>query len=63
MAIPLILPNRQEKFQKIRNWQIVTPALAGCPVRRGFSIPSQLLWNTGSSAFADDDSWECGRRV
>jgi 3',5'-cyclic AMP phosphodiesterase CpdA len=28
---------------------------SGHPVRRGLSTPSQLLWNTGSSAFADDD--------
>src|SRR5882757_7467647 len=27
----------------------------GYPVRRRFSAPSQALWNTGSSAFADDD--------
>jgi hypothetical protein len=32
------------------------PAKAGYPVRRGLSIPPHLLWNTGSSAFADDDS-------
>src|SRR5258706_4091166 len=28
---------------------------SGYPVRRGLSIPSSALWNTGSSAFADDD--------
>src|SRR5947209_20000676 len=28
---------------------------AACRVCRGYSIPSQLFWNTGSSAFADDD--------
>src|SRR5207237_3174380 len=32
------------------------PAHAGYPVRRSLSVLSQLLWNTGSSAFADDDS-------
>jgi hypothetical protein len=25
--------------------------------KRGFPLSSQLLWNTGSSAFADDDDW------
>src|SRR3954453_5077278 len=32
-----------------------SPAKAGDPVRREFSIPSPPLWNTGSSAFAGDD--------
>src|SRR6476646_9711402 len=30
-------------------------AKAGDPVRRGFSVEHERLWNTGSSAFADDD--------
>jgi len=29
---------------------------SGYPVRSALAIESQLLWNTGSSAFADDDS-------
>src|SRR6266576_1259764 len=32
----------------------------GYPVRRRFSAPSQALWNTGSSAFADDDGCKRG---
>jgi 5-formyltetrahydrofolate cyclo-ligase len=32
------------------------PAKAGYPVRRGFTIWSQALWNTRSPAFAGDDS-------
>ena len=35
------------------------PAKAGNPVRRGFSVQSQRLWNTGSPAFAGDDSGAC----
>src|SRR5256885_15179130 len=31
-------------------------AHAEYPVRRGLSIDHQRLWNTGSSAFADDDT-------
>jgi hypothetical protein len=31
-------------------------AQAEHPVRRGFSVKHRCLWNTGSSAFADDDS-------
>ncbi len=34
------------------------PAKAGNPVRRGLANSSQLLWNTGSPAFAGDDG--CG---
>src|ERR1700724_3642143 len=34
---------------------------SGYPVRRGSSIPSLAPWNTGSSAFADDDGYECRR--
>ena len=37
-----------------------SPAKAGDPVRRGFSIHHQRLWNTGSPACADDDDWRCG---
>jgi hypothetical protein len=29
---------------------------SGYPVRRGPSVNHRHLWNTGSSAFADDDS-------
>src|SRR5713226_8710182 len=32
------------------------PAKAGYPVRRGFAVRSRVLWNTGSPAFAGDDS-------
>src|SRR5260370_6188812 len=32
-----------------------TAAKAGYPVRRGLSTPSQLVWVSGSSGFADDD--------
>jgi len=35
-------------------------AKAEYPVRCGLSIHHRRLWNTGSPAFADDDSWECG---
>jgi hypothetical protein len=31
-------------------------ARAGDPVRRGLSVKHGCLWNTGSSAFAEDDS-------
>src|SRR4051812_32022342 len=31
------------------------PAKAGYPVRRGISVQSELLWDTGSPAFAGDD--------
>jgi hypothetical protein len=37
------------------------PAKAGYPVRCGRSTPSLMSRNTGSSAFADDDGWGCGR--
>src|ERR1700733_12262298 len=33
------------------------------PVRRSSSISSSALWNTGSSAFADDDGIGCGQRL
>src|SRR3954468_22313069 len=36
------------------------PAKAGYPVRCGFAIRSQALWNTGSPAFAGDDSERAG---
>jgi hypothetical protein len=36
------------------------PAHAGYPVRRGFSATYQRLWNTGSPAFAGDDTGICG---
>jgi hypothetical protein len=32
------------------------PAHAGYPVRRGFSVQSRRLWNTGSPAYAGDDT-------
>src|SRR5712672_3930574 len=35
----------------------------GYPVRRGFSAPLQAPWNTGSSAFADDDGCKRGSRT
>src|SRR5213592_1749019 len=35
------------------------PAQAGYPVRCGFSVESQVPWDTGSSAFADDDNCVC----
>src|SRR6266700_2351339 len=36
------------------------PRMRGYPVRRGISINYQRLWNTGSPAFAGDDTCECG---
>src|SRR5207302_8793441 len=36
------------------------PRRRGTPVRRGFRAQLQLLWNTGSPAFAGDDSGACG---
>ncbi len=36
------------------------PRACGDPVRRGLSAPSQLLWNTGSPAFAGDDGSSVG---
>jgi hypothetical protein len=38
-------------------------AKAEYPVRRSFSAPSPTPRNTGSPAFAGDDSWECGALV
>jgi len=35
----------------------------GYPVRRGLSVDHLRLWNTGSSAFADDDSGVWGARL
>src|SRR5438477_10562566 len=35
------------------------PAQAGYAVRCGFSVESQVPWDTGSSAFADDDNCVC----
>jgi hypothetical protein len=35
-------------------------AKAEYPVRCGLSIHHRRLWDTGSPAFADDDSWKCG---
>jgi hypothetical protein len=35
--------------------QLSSSGLTGRSSSRGLSISSQLLWNTGSSAFADDD--------
>jgi hypothetical protein len=43
-------PNQQSSYS----------AKAGYPVRRGFSIHHYCLWNTGSPAFAGDDSWGHG---
>jgi hypothetical protein len=39
------------------------PAHAGYPVRRGLSIPSLTPRNTGSPAFAGDDSRDCSALV
>jgi hypothetical protein len=38
---------------------------SGYPVRRSLSIPSPALWNTGSSAFADDEGgvWARARPI
>ncbi|RZN20683.1 hypothetical protein CWO90_34080 [Bradyrhizobium sp. Leo121] len=35
---------------------VVMPCACGHPVLRGVSIEDEPLWNTGSSAFAGDDS-------
>ncbi|NEU98437.1 hypothetical protein FNJ47_22085 [Bradyrhizobium sp. UFLA 03-164] len=45
-AKPKVGPQRQPS----------SPAHAGDPVRRGLSVERECLWNTGSPAFAGDDS-------
>jgi hypothetical protein len=35
-------------------------AKAGIQYAAALAIEALLLWNTGSSAFADDDSCKCG---
>ncbi|MGY4352732.1 hypothetical protein ACVWXM_009225 [Bradyrhizobium sp. GM7.3] len=48
------------KEQSASSHSLSFPAKAGNPVRRGSSVSHDRLWNTGSSAFADDDSGVCG---
>ncbi len=38
------------------------PAKAGYPVRRSLSVQPELLWDTGSPAFAGDDDLDMSRR-
>jgi hypothetical protein len=51
----------EDKRQSRDDSQPSYPAKAGYPVRRGFSANHDRLWNTGSSAFADDDSSARGK--
>src|SRR6266404_9421990 len=43
--------------------EVIIPRESGVSSTRGFSIQSALLWNTGLSAFADDDICMCGGPV
>src|SRR6266436_2882192 len=55
-------PSTQRKLQA-KNWckgQPVMPAKAGIQYAAAFRFNHRRLWNTGSSAFADDDDDECG---
>ncbi|HEV3501572.1 MAG TPA: hypothetical protein VGZ92_14725, partial [Bradyrhizobium sp.] len=51
-----IMPSNQNPLPCYTNSLFHTVWKSGYPVRRGLSINHQRLWNTGSSAFADDDS-------
>src|SRR5690349_2189241 len=49
-------PARRAKPELLLHPQLSCPAQAGHPVRRGLSADHAGFWNTGSPAFAGDDT-------